>query len=159
MRGAPFLAAGVLATVTLSLGCASAPPAPLVHADPRLRDVKTVFLGDFSDQEGSALVREKIRKALVEWGRFRPVESVQDADATVMGVAGVETKILSVGDGGGQVSRGVGLLRIVNERTNETLWTFEYRRSTSGDLSASSRVAIQFIDDLKSALAGIEGGR
>lgn len=160
-----FLFWPILTTVLL-LGCKStgttAPPPPVNPADPRLAKVHAVFLGDFGGQEGSALVREKIRASLAQWGRFRPVESATAAEAVLTGVAGFEVNPIPVQgengyvSGGGEDYRGLALLRIVESASGETLWRFEYRRHTGGDSSASSRVAIQFTEDLKRAVAAID---
>jgi len=164
-----LFSASALATLAIvsgiSFACVSAPPAPAAaagRADPRLREVKTLFLGDFGTQEGGDLVREKIRNALEVWGRFRPIESTEGADAIVTGVAGFERNPRPVQaspgniSGGGEDYRGLAILRIVDARSRETLWRFEYRRHSGGDRSASSRVAIQFIDDLKKAVAVLD---
>jgi len=123
----------------------------------KLDNVKKIFLGDLGKEEGADLVREKIRLRLLKSERFAVVETPEAADAILTGVAGVERSEYSsvstnpstgaVSGSGGTSYAGIGILRLVDVKSQETVWTFEYKR---GFLigSASSRVANKTVEQL-----------
>jgi hypothetical protein len=127
--------------------------------DPRLSAVKKIYIDSLGNEEGSDLVREKIRKLLAESGRLSVVERAERADAVLTGVAGVERSYSSsigtdsrtgaVSGSGGTNFKGVGILRLVDVKEEEPIWFFEYQRGLSFS-SASSRVANQVVDKLMS---------
>ncbi len=122
----------------------------------KLVKVKTIYIGDLGREEGSDLVREKIRVRLMKSGRFAVVETPKAADAVLTGVAGVERRYNSsintdssgnVYGGGGTSYAGIGVLRLVHFKSEETIWVFEYKRGFSFG-SASSRVANKCVEKL-----------
>jgi len=122
----------------------------------RLLNVKKIYIGDLGREEGSDLVREKIRVRLMKTDRFVVVEKPELADAVLTGVAGVERQYTSSvsTDSNGKVSgegtttfAGLGVLRLVDVKTSEAIWLFEYKRGF-GFKGASSRVADQTVGKL-----------
>jgi hypothetical protein len=123
----------------------------------KLGSVKRIYIGDLGREEGSDLVREKIRLALMRSDRFRVVEKPESADAILTGVAGVQRRHHStittdpttgnVSGGGGTSFSGIGVLRLVDVKSDETIWVFEYKRGFSLG-SASSRVANKAVEKL-----------
>jgi hypothetical protein len=55
----------------------------------KLVNVKRIYIGDLVREEGSDLVREKIRVRLMKSGRFVVVAKPEAADTVLTGVAGV----------------------------------------------------------------------
>jgi len=123
--------------------------------DSRLASVKKIYIDSLGNEEGSDLVREKIRKLLVESDRFTVVESPDRSDAILTGVAGVErtyhSSVYSVNGqvyGGGNTHfKGVGMFRLVDTKDEEQIWFFEYE-TRFGFSSASGRVAGNVVDKL-----------
>jgi hypothetical protein len=123
----------------------------------KLGSVKRIYIRDLGREEGSDLVREKIRLALMKSDRFRVVEKLESADAILTGVAGVVRRYDStittdpttgnVSGGGGTSFAGIGVLRLVDVKSDETIWVFEYKRGFSLG-SASSRVAKKAVEKL-----------
>jgi hypothetical protein len=103
----------------------------------KLASVHKIYIGDLGNQEGSDIVREKIRIGLMKSNRFIIVETSETADAILTGVAGVERREKSsvysdpstgaVYGSGGTTLVGVGVLRLVDAKTQETIWVFEYK--------------------------------
>jgi hypothetical protein len=139
---------GISATSFTFASCRSGVPE---HSLPPLQealvDVKSIYLGDFGNTEGAALVREKLRMRLLNSHRFDVVETPERADAILVGAAGVD-KSFSEGE---TRYRGSGLLRLVDTKTQKTLWAHEYQRGFMFGGSVSSRVADQMADDLLKA--------
>jgi hypothetical protein len=122
----------------------------------RLTEINKVYIGDLGREEGSDLVREKIRVRLMKSARFIVVETQDAADAVLTGVAGVERRHHSsvhtdssgnVYGSGGTSYAGIGVLRLVDLKSQETIWLFEYKRGFRFG-SASSRVADKTVDKL-----------
>lgn len=137
----------LLVTILLN-GCASAVQvggtrafAPDLQA---IAEIRTVFVGDFGNIESADLVREKFRMRLLQSNRFGLVEKEELADAIVTGSAGVSRRI---SEGETELS-GVGLLRMIDRKSQRTIWAYEYHRSYSGSLSITTRVADQMADNL-----------
>lgn len=128
----------------------------------RLASVKKLYIGSLGNEEGSDLVREKIRIRLMKSDRFSVVERQEAADAILTGVAGVERRdsgsVYTTSDGkiqggSGTSYAGLGVLRLVDAESEETIWVFEYKRGFSFG-SASSRVANKTVEKLlKDAMA------
>jgi len=123
---------------------------------PALVNVKKIYISELGREEGADLVREKIRVELMKSGRFTVVEKPDGADAILTGVAGVEARHFSNVSGnattgvygsGGTSYAGVGVLRLVDPKTEVTIWLFEYKRGFSFG-SASSRVARKTVEKL-----------
>jgi hypothetical protein len=142
---------GFCATAFALTSCRSGVPDQASHSLPAsqeaLINVKTIYLGDFGNAEGAALVREKLRIRLMKSGRFEVVETPDRADAILAGAAGVD-KSISEGE---TRYKGSGLLRLVDTKTQKTLWAHEYQRGLIFAGSVSSRVADQMADELLKA--------
>lgn len=123
----------------------------------KLANIKRIYIGELGREEGSDLVREKLRVALMKSARFSVVERPEVADAVLTGVAGVERRYGSsistnpatgtTSGGGGTSFAGLAVLRLVEIRSEETIWFFEYKRGFSLG-SASSRVARKTVEKL-----------
>jgi hypothetical protein len=122
-----------------------------------LLSIRTIYLGDFGNGDGSALVREKVRTALASHSRFQVIENPNKADAILTGVAGVERHYRQsintdaygdVSGSGGTSYSGIGVLRLVDVKKETAIWNFEYSRGFMLGGSVSSRVANQIVDKL-----------
>ncbi len=128
-----------------------------------LAEIRKIYLGDFGTGEGADLVREKVRLRLIESGRFIVVEAVEGADAVLTGAAGVtkgyRTNVNASGGSGNTTYHGYGVLRLVDLRTQEPIWFYQYKRGFSFG-SRSSRVAKQIVNKLlkDAAAAGLPQG-
>ena len=109
-----------------------------------LSSVRTIFLGDFGTTEGSDIVREKIRILLLNSGRFALVDSADMADAILTGAAGIDRGTHE----GTTVYAGIGLLRLVETRSQRIIWSHEYKRGFMFGGSVSTRIAKQMVDQL-----------
>ncbi len=119
-----------------------------VEEFPALVNIKKIFITDLGNQEYAGVVREKIRLRLMKSIRFSVVEVPENADAILTGVAGVESSIHgSKGDINTRIA-GIGILRLIDVKTKESIWTFEYERGFMLGGSVSSRVADQTVDKL-----------
>jgi hypothetical protein len=135
----------LLAAFTLFVGCASSDQRLSLAPDHRaIGGIRSIYLGDFGGGEGADLVREKLRVRLLNSGRFELVESPDRADAVLTGSVGV-VKYL---DNGTTNYRGVGLLRLVDTKTQKTIWAHEYQPGFMFWGSVSTRVANQMADQL-----------
>ena len=134
-----------LTALNLFVGCASSGGHLSLAPDQRaLAGVRSIYLGDFGGGEGADLVREKLRVRLLNSGRFEVVESPDRADALLTGSAGVD----KYSDEGTTNYRGTGLLRLVDTKTQKTIWAHEYQRGFMLGGSVSTRVANQMADQL-----------
>ena len=109
-----------------------------------LSAVKSIYVSDFGDDDGSNLVREKLLVRLINSRRFSVAETESSADALLVGSAGVSERI---SDGNTDYS-GNGLLRLIDVNSRATIWGHQYRRSFMLVGSVSSKVANQFADQL-----------
>lgn len=137
----------VIVLFMLSSGCVpstlnTVPVSPAKAA--QLAAVRTLYLDGLGNEDGADLVREKIRARLIASNRFIVVENPQQAEAVLVGVAGVE-KSISEGE---THYRGMGIFRIVERSTDSTIWSYEYKRGFMLFGSVSSRVADQVVDRL-----------
>jgi len=124
---------------------------------PALANIKKIYIASLGNEEGAGVVRENIRLRLAKSTRISVVETPDKADAVLTGVAGVERRYS--GSGGNLRTRyaGIGVLRLIDVKTSETVWTFEYRSGWGGSSvlnqfasvsSVSSGVADQTVDKL-----------
>ena len=148
---------GLLAVGLLAVAFCSA----VSHAQDRsqvnkLADIRKIYIGDLGREEGSDLVREKIRVRLMKSERFSVVERPEAADAVLTGVAGVvrsyNNAVHTDQDGnvhgsGSTSFSGTGVLRLVDTKTDETIWVFEYKRGFAFK-GASNRVADKTVEKL-----------
>jgi hypothetical protein len=134
------------------VGCTSNPSAPAGASEaefPKLAGVKRVCIGNLGNEDGSALLREKLRLELSKSPRFTVVGSLELADAVLIGTAAAERRYPA--DEGNLETHfaGVGIFRLVELQTQETVWTFEYKRGVvAPGNSPSSRVAGQVVERL-----------
>jgi len=153
----PILTIFLLAVFVLFVGCSSSrhrhslPPektAPERHTLPpdysTLEGVRFIYLGDLGNEEGADLIREKMRVRLLNSGRFEIVENPERADAVLTGSAGVEKRLHD----GTTSYHGEGLLRLIDTKTQKTIWAHEYQRGFMFGGSVSTRVADQMTDQL-----------
>jgi hypothetical protein len=127
----------------------------------RLASVKSIYIEDLGKGEGanliehSDLVREKIVTDLSQSGRFSIVQSPEQADAILTGLAGIEQWYHGMEGFYGLEGDldthhlGVGRLRLVDPGTKQPIWTHEYK----GGLlklhqSVAERVAEQVTEQL-----------
>lgn len=128
---------------------------------PRLALVKTIYIENLGEErdadliEGSNLVREEISTELARSGRFSVVQSPQEADAVLVGLAGFEKWYHGMEGFYGLEGDldthfvGVGHVRLVESKTKQTIWTHEYQRGfLKPTQSITSRVAEQMVDKL-----------
>lgn len=135
----------LLAAFALFVGCAS--PGQSLSVAPNhdaLAGIQSIYFGDFGGGEGADLVREKLRVRLLNSGRFDVVESPDRADAILTGSVGVEKNL----NEGTTYYRGAGLLRLIDTKTQKTIWAHEYRGGVTIWGSTSTRVANQMADQL-----------
>ena len=90
------------------------------------------------------LFATKMRARLAACGVVTVVETRGKADAVLTGTAGVEKSQ----DRGTTDYAGYGILRLVEVKTDETIWSYEYKRGFMLAGSVSSRVANQVVDQL-----------
>lgn len=131
---------------------------PSINPAANLARIHKIYVDQLGKEEGSELVREKIRVGLIKSGRFSVVEHPEAADAIMTGAAGVgqgyqssvSTNVVNGGiSGGGSTAySGHGVLRLVDPKTEESVWIFEYKRGFMRDGSVSSRAAEQVVEKL-----------
>lgn len=158
----PFQALAILTTSLCCLACSTAPSTiststtatqemsasekALIEQAKKLSKIQKIFLGDLGREEGSDLVKEKIRIGLINSGQIQVVEIPEGADATLTGVAGFEKTIRD----GDTNYAGIGVVRLVQTSTKDVIWGYEYKRGIMFMGSVSSRVAQQIVDQLLS---------
>jgi hypothetical protein len=103
--------------------------------DQRLRRTEDLGKEEGADLiEGSSLVRDEIREGLARSGRFSIVESPQQADAVLAGLAGFEKWYHGMEGFYGLEGDldthylGVGNFRLIESKSNQTIWTQEYKK-------------------------------
>lgn len=136
MRTFTILILSCLLTACQSLTSAS-PESVLDRS--RLASVKSIYVDDLGQEEGanliegSADVSEKIRTGLAKSGRFSIVQSPQEADAILSGLAGIEKWYHGMEGFYGLEGDldthhlGVGRLRLADPSTKKPIWTYEYK--------------------------------
>ena len=133
---------------------------------PRLATVKNIYIDDLGKEEGAKLIEESahvqaaISAGLAKSGRFAVVQSPQEADAVLAGLAGLEKWYHGMEgfyglEGDLDTSYlGVGRFRLVDAKTNQTIWTHNYERGLLRPTqSVTSRVANQVVEKLVSDAA------
>ena len=109
-----------------------------------LSSIHTLFLGDFGTADRSDVVKEKVRVLLLNANRFTVVDAADRADAILTGAVGVDA-----GQYRGTTNyAGTGVLRLVETKTQRTIWVHEYKRGYMFGGSVSTRVAKQMVDHL-----------
>ena len=141
--------AGALLVIGMAL---VAVPAP-ARVNPRLKDVHKISVHPFSESpadhanlaSGSA---EKVHRAslanIVSSSRFVAVKEDAKADAELEGAAGW---VNSEKDGKSYAS-GYAHLELVDLKSKEVIWVFDYKSTPGAGGYASDRVANQFIEKL-----------
>ena len=153
----------ILTLCSLLAACQSTPgvPTQAVQDLPRLASVKSIYIEDLGNEpdadliEGSSIVRDEIKEGLARSGRFSVVQSPQEADAVLSGLAGFEKWYHGMEGFYGLEGDldthflGVGHFRLVESKTKQTIWTHEYERGfLKPTQSITSRVAEQMVDKL-----------
>lgn len=123
---------------------------------PRLKDVRTIYVAHMSHvgrEHGRIAVMEPmsnndVRDSLVAHistsGRFAAVTDERKADAMVDGSAGYKKSERN----GKAFTSGFAQLQLVDTKSKEVLWTFEYKRTPGAGGKAADRVASQFVEKL-----------
>lgn len=142
-----------------------------VHDRARLASVKSIYVEDLGKGEGSNLighsdlVREKIVTDLSKSGRFSIVQSPEQADAILTGLAGIEQWYHGMEGFYGLEGDldthhlGVGRLRLADPSTKEPIWTYEYKGGLLKlQQSVLERVGEQVVERLLQAASQAESG-
>lgn len=164
----------ILILYSLLAACQSTPGVSLqaVQDLPRLVSVKTIYIEDLGKEkdadliEGSSVVKDEIKEGLARSGRFSVVQSPQEADAVLAGLAGFEKWYHGMEGFYGLEGDldthflGVGHFRLVESKTKQTIWTHEYDRGfLKPTQSITSRVAEQVVDKLLHDTARADSSR
>lgn len=133
----------------------------------KLASITEIYLGELGKGEDVDLFREKIRLRLMKSKRFVVVETEEDADATLTGAVGISSNQVSsvstnpatgqVTGGGATVYEGSGVVRLIDSKTKETIWIYEYKRGFFRPRSASGDVAGKIVSSLLKDTKKIEG--
>lgn len=147
----------------LLAACHSSPGVvpPAVNDLSRLALVKSIYIEDLGHEEGapliegSSIVKEEISAGLAKSNRFSIVESPQQADAILAGLAGFEKWYHGMEGFYGLEGDldthylGVGHFRLVDSKTKQMIWTHEYEKGfLNPKQSVTERVAEQVVDKL-----------
>ena len=138
--GVVWVGLATLALIDLAIGQDTA----------RLAEIRTIYVDELGTDQGSSLIREKIRVRLMESGRFRVTENPDKADAILTGAAGVYSSTYGTNGDTHTSYRGRGVLRLVDRETEEVIWFLEIGRSW-GWGSASTKVAKKTVKELLEA--------
>ncbi len=147
-------------------------PTDIVQDLPALASVRSVYIEDLTHGEdphlveGSDLVKEKIKARLVQSGRFSVVDTPEQADAALTGVAGFQRWYFGMeafygleGSLNTQYA-GIGMVRLLNPKTKEPIWTHEYETGFFHPTqSVADRVADQMADQLLHDTARADSGK
>jgi hypothetical protein len=117
---------------------------PTSTVNPRLQEIRRIYVSVTLRHGAAKDVGEQLVARLASSGRFAVVEKSASADAVLNGKAG-STK--SEKDGKKFVT-GFASLRLTDPKSDEIIWTFEYRKGQGGAARAADRVADQFIEKL-----------
>ena len=156
----------IMALCCLLLGChrTFGIPTDLVQDLPALASVRSIYVEDLTHGEdphlveGSGEVREKIMEKLAKSGRFSIVDSLEQADAALTGVAGFQRWYFGMeafygleGSLNTQYS-GIGMVRLLDSKTKQPIWTHEYETGFFHPTqTVVDRVADQVAEKLLSA--------
>ncbi len=162
----------IVALCCLLLGChrTFGVPTDLVQDLPALTSIRSIYIEDLAHGEdphlveGSDLVKERIREKLVQSGRFSIVDTPEEADASLTGVAGFQRWYFGMesfygleGSLNTQYS-GIGMVRLLDSKTKQPIWTHEYETGFFHPTqSVADRVADQVADKLLSAVTLADG--
>lgn len=141
-------------------------PTDIVQDLPALASVRSVYIEDLAHGEdpllveGSDQVKDKIQARLAQSGRFFVVETPEQADAALTGVAGFQRWYFGMeafygleGSLNTQYA-GIGMVRLLNSKTKAPIWTHEYETGFFHPTqSVVDRVANQVADKLLSDIA------
>ncbi len=117
---------------------------PTASVNPRLQEIRRIHVSIGLTHGTGKEFGEQLVSRLAGSGRFVVVEKSGAADANLVGRAG-STK--SEKDGQKFVT-GFANLRLIDPKTSEIIWTFEYRKGKGDAARAADRVADQFIEKL-----------
>ncbi|TKB68787.1 MAG: hypothetical protein E8D52_07305 [Nitrospira sp.] len=153
----------ILILCGLLAACQSTPgvPPPVVHDLTRLASVKSIYIEDLGKEkdadliEGSDIVSDEISAGLAKSGRFSVVDSPQQADAVLTGLAGFEKWYHGMEGFYGLEGDldthylGVGHFQLLESKTKQPIWTHEYEKGFFKlHQTVTSRVAQQTVDKL-----------
>lgn len=129
-----------------------------VKGNPKLRDVKKIYVDVLGDGDQAEIVREKLKIRLAEKGQFQIVENYSEADAVLSGTLTLEKDITSSGGGGTVVTGGkktttvitnngsntnsmfIGVFRLRDAKTGDDLWIYDFsHRKLFGIFSQANR--------------------
>lgn len=162
----------ILALCCILLGChrTFGVPTDIVQDLPALASVRSVYIADLTHGEdpylveGSDQVRKRIQARLVQSGRFSVVDTLEEADAALTGVAGFQRWYFGMESFYGLEGSlntqyaGIGMVRLLNSKTKQLIWAHEYEAGFFHPAeSVVERVANQFADTLLSATALADG--
>lgn len=132
----------------------------------KLAGIKKIYLSELGKGEDADLVREKIRLRLMKSERFTMVETEEESDAVLTGAVGIFSNQVSsvstnpttgqVSGGGATVYEGSGVVRLIDSKSKETIWIYEYKRGFFRPRSASSDVAGKIVSSLLKDIKKIE---
>lgn len=138
-------------------------PTDIVLDLPALASVRSVYIADLTHGEdpylveGSDLVKEKIRERLTQSGRFSIVDTLEEADAALTGVAGFQRwyfgmeSFYGLEGGLNTQTSGIGMVRLLDSKTKQLIWAHEYETGFFHPTqSVTDRVADQVADKLLS---------
>jgi hypothetical protein len=126
----------------------------------KVQSVKNFYVGELSPAKsyyvkGSA-VQEKLRLELMKSKHFEVVESSEAADAVLTGMVWEPIRQVGISSPGPIFSSiletdplrwGKGALRLVDAKSNETIWSYEYKRGFNRN-RAAGRIADIVVDKL-----------
>ena len=138
-------------------------PTDIVQDLPALASVRSVYIADLTHGEnpylveGSDQVRKRIRARLVQSERFSVVDTLEEADAALTGVAGFQRWYFGMESFYGLEGSlntqyaGIGMVRLLNSKTKQLIWAHEYEAGFFHPTqSVIDRVADQVADKLLS---------
>lgn len=145
-------------------------PTELIQDLTALASVHSIYIEDLAHGEdpylveGSDLVKDRIQERLMQSGRFSIVDTPEQADAALTGVAGFQRWYFGMESFYGLEGSlntqyaGIGMVRLLDSKTMQPIWTHEYEtgffRPTQ---SVVDRVADQVADKLLSAASHADG--
>ena len=124
------------------LGLSFAPAKDVVQ---RLGGVKSIYVASLGTEEGAELIRQKIAVWLINSKSITVVESAEDADAILTGMA-------QCSQVPGHGYSAVLVVRL-NGKSNQLLWTDDVIPMRSGTRGATSNIAENMVTDLLKAIA------
>jgi TolB-like protein len=145
-------------------------PTDIVQDLPALASVRSVYIADLTHGEdpylveGSDQVRKRIQERLVQSKRFSVVDTLEEADAALTGVAGFQRWYFGMESFYGLEGSlntqyaGIGMVRLLDSKTKQLIWAHEYETGFFHPTqSVIDRVADQVADKLLSDAIRAEG--